>query len=361
MEFFEPAECGRCFVCAIVEAFREVRRVLRGDGVAWINLGDSYASNPGNGRGGEGSGFSKSGARPHRGARNKNGCGLKPKNLIGIPWRVAFGLQADGWWLRSAVVWDKPNALPESVKDRPAASHEYVFLLSKSPRYFYDAEAVKGPAVGGPARDGGAIRRGARKALHGPTYSRHRSSIPGGQSLQASPDGRRNLRTVWTIPTSPYRGAHFATFPRRLVEPCIRAGTSERGCCPACGAPWRRLVETTYENPGNRTTNGPRSAARRHETAGFPVRLEKRTATIGWRPSCPCDAGDPIPAVVLDPFVGVGTTLLVTESLGRRGVGCDLSRDYLAMARRRIADPRAKPPRPAREDDPYPLFATEGA
>lgn len=285
------------FVAELVKVFREVRRVLRDDGTLWLNLGDSYVAN-GSGQVPQtkchtGSGY----AGPNRNGKT----GLLPKNMLGIPWRVAFALQADGWYLRQDIIWHKPNPMPESVTDRCTKAHEYIFLLSKSARYYYDHEAIKEVSIcghlpgnnnhkGTTAYEGGddhhrtkqglvnyakKIRESAkkgtfsgkteqmadtgqnafravtdtrnkrsvwtipeikegRKELRSDIESRHRSSIEGGQSLQEEPDGTRNKRSVWTVPTQPYSAAHFATFPEKLIEPCILAGCPEGGTVLDC-------------------------------------------------------------------------------------------------------------------------------
>jgi DNA modification methylase len=226
--FFVRAEIGLeptpdDFVAELVAVFREVRRVLRDDGTLWLNLGDSYASTV---KGSGGAGKSRLG--PNRDLQNIGHQkfeprrfdmqGLKPKDLIGIPWRVAFALQADGWYLRSDIIWHKPNPMPESVTDRPTSAHEHVFLLSKSARYFYNAEAVK-EAAKYPG-DNRALRTDTRKAvdpLCSDSGSRARTGTPTGETV--------NLRNVWTVATQPFSGAHFATFPPALIEPCIKAGS----------------------------------------------------------------------------------------------------------------------------------------
>jgi hypothetical protein len=214
------------------------------------------------------------------------------------------------------------------VVDRPTKAHEYLFLLAKRPRYYWDADAIREDAEYGRsvARDGVAPQDHKLLGQNG--------GFRGG-SRTHSFEGGRNRRSVWTIPTEPFPEAHFATYPQALVRPCILAGTSEHGECSACGAPWVRETATEYENPGNRSTNGDRSLEQRHETAGFAVRLEKRTETTGWRASCTCDAPTR-PQTVLDPFIGSGTTALVARNHARRCIGIDLSAEYLAIAAKRL-------------------------
>lgn len=294
------------YVAKMVEIFREVRRVLRPEGVAWVNLGDCYAT--GAGKVGECPGGGEQGARwrgdvdrprddkrGYRGERLANGRGdapailrkktrgkgpmtqpnrmpipgLKPKDLVGIPWRVAFALQADGWWLRSDIVWSKPNPMPESVQDRPTKAHEYVFLLTKSESYHYDADAIREPAS-----EASAARY--EYAFGWPKNVAMTAAEANGVGSRTHPignrisDGMRNKRSVWTIATEPYGGAHFATFPTALVEPCILAG------CPMGG-------------------------------------------------------------VVLDPFGGSGTVGQVAEALGRNWILLELNPEYAELARKRTS------------------------
>ena len=337
------------YVAHMVEVFRGVRRVLRKDGTVWLNIGDSYASNAG-GYGPDGSpGITADNriglgtrAAVLKGAGRKPGPGLKPKDRMMVPARVALALQADGWWLRDEIVWHKPNPMPSSVTDRTTPAHEMVYLLTRSARYFCDMEAIR-------EADSGQDHR--RSVLDGEP-----SLAPPGQSPHTgirTADGRngsgRNKRSVWVIPTAPYPEAHFATFPPKLVEPMILAGTSERGCCPECGAPWERETEATFDAEG-RTTNGPRSIANRAETAGFAQRLVKLTQTTGWHPTCKhtcagegdceVDPHPPVPATVLDPFGGSGTTALVAERLGRKAILIELNPDYCKQAMERIAQGR---------------------
>lgn len=213
------------FVAQLVAVFREVRRVLKNDGTLWLNLGDTYATQ-GWAHGGRDDNQTGVGAkRLHldgAGDKVNRGApiGLKPKDLIGIPWRVAFALQADGWYLRQDIIWHKPNPMPESVTDRCTKAHEYVFLLTKSARYYYDAAAIAEP-----------VTQSTIKRLTQPTIAQQMGSnrVPGktngNMKAVGSADGTRNKRSVWTIPTKPFRGAHFATFPPDLITPCILAGS----------------------------------------------------------------------------------------------------------------------------------------
>lgn len=300
-----PAE----FIEKMVDVFRAVRRVLREDGTLWMNLGDSYASighkksHSGFGSTGLAGGIAQSHSPTHR---ENNGPGLKHKDLVGMPWRVALALQADGWWLRSDIIWHKPNPMPESITDRPTKSHEYLFLMARSARYYYDAEAIAEPAESGRAdmMTNGQVRTGTAYLQQGAAPV---NSWPKGWANGAEPhdvvgfsrevgrsgnkgrkpatergcpeDGvagsvpregfTRNKRTVWTIATQPFPEAHFAAFPEALVEPCVLAG-SKRG------------------------------------------------------------------DLVLDPFAGSGTVGLVADRLGRDFVGVELNPEYAAMAERRL-------------------------
>jgi len=251
------------YIAAMVEVFRCVRDVLADGGTLWLNIGDSYASNPASG----GSQSSKMTGGEHKRTpaqrKYKRPDGLKQKDLIGIPWMLAFALRADGWYLRQDIIWHKPNPMPESVRDRCTKAHEYIFLLSKSERYFYDAAAVVEPALQ-PA--GKPKLTGQHKANAGgfTTNGTGNSTLGSNQGAE-----NRNRRSVWTVATKPYKGAHFATFPTALVEPCILAGS----------------------RPGD---------------------------------------------IVLDPFMGSGTTAQVAIQHGRRYLGCELNEDYSALQQERI-------------------------
>lgn len=317
------------FVAKMVEVFAAVRRVLRDDATLFVNIGDSYANDAKWG--------GQSGAKNYTSAaggysRDRKATGLKPKDLCMMPWRVALALQADGWYLRSVIVWHKRSPMPESVTDRPTSSWEPIFLLAKSDRYFYDAEAVKEKSESTGGASFGKVDHAEAAAAAGQGVRRYER-----------PDYReigRNQRNVWTLSAEPYPEAHFATFPSEIPRRAIKAGTSEKGACPACGAPWTRVVEKWHENPGNRSTNGRKSATK--DTGdlggcGYDVRLETRSKTTGWAPGCDCNAGEPVPCVVLDPFLGSGTTVATARELGRHGVGIELNPTYADLARVRIA------------------------
>ena len=256
------------YIAAMVEVFRCVRDVLADDGTLWLNIGDSYASNPASG----GAQSSKMTGGEHkrtpgeRKYQRPDGC--KPKDLIGIPWMLAFALRADGWYLRQDIIWSKPNPMPESVRDRCTKAHEYIFLLSKSERYFYDSEAMKEPSVSEKAA--GNKRHKYADAYNAGTSEEHRTKA-GLVALAGVEWETRNRRSVWTVATRPYKGAHFATFPPALIEPCILAGSS----------------------PGD---------------------------------------------VVLDPFMGSGTTAAVALQHGRQYLGCELNPAYQPLQDARIAD-----------------------
>jgi DNA modification methylase len=297
--------------------FREVRRVLRKDGTVWCNLGVSF--------------------RPG-------------KQMAGIPWRVAFALQADGWYLRSDIIWSKPNPMPESVTDRPTKAHEYVFLLTRSSRYYFDADAVREDYSPDDRKKRVHDHRvdGGHENYEGMTNGRERWAHSG-----------RNIRSVWEIVAEPYPDAHFATFPQALVNPCILAGTSERGCCSECGAPWERDTArvdkgwdgSRYGERAVEATGGALSGGTSRSTLGSSGgTLTGDRETIGWHSTCTrCYLGvsdefgeggteyaQPVPCTVLDPFLGSGTTALVARKHGRRSIGIELSPDYAALAARRL-------------------------
>lgn len=290
-DYGEPGQIGteetpEEYIAKLVEVFREVRRILRPQGTMWVNIGDSYATS--------------SGPQPPTNTRNSNGHtkksvpeGYKRKDLIGVPWMLAFALRADGWYLRQDIVWNKTNPMPESVRDRCTKSHEYIFLLSKSPKYYFDAAAISEPIAGsstkrylqnieqqrGSDRQPGKTNGTMKAAL--PRFGGNKYGEDGRDETRTKsgkiyiPTLRRNKRSVWSVSTAGFRGAHFATFPEKLVEPCILAG------CPEAGT-------------------------------------------------------------VLDPFTGSGTTGVVAKRLGRNFVGCEINPEYWKMATDRIASTMTK-------------------
>jgi DNA modification methylase len=373
------------YVQHLVSIFREAKRVLRKDGTLWLNLGDSFWGS------GNGSGGGEVMKRPKRNAENFGTNGhtqckhpiFKPKDLIGIPWRVAIALQEDGWYLRSDIIWSKKNPMPESVTDRTSKAHEYMFLLTKSPKYYYDYDAIRED----PVTIGDQIFAG------------------------------RNKRSVWHISTTPYSEAHFATFPEELIEPCILAGTSEHGVCADCGKPYERIVEgqkmrtvyhknpdKQYKSRGSEYDITPRAnSLTKYDTANstagrlatcrqgaraynakyhtdeeglflnasersitiqdereesrneaeklFPNDRElqllyinyvhehgrlRQRITIGWKKTCKCKTDEVRPAIVLDPFFGAGTTGLVARKGNRDFVGIELSEKYIELTNKRL-------------------------
>lgn len=305
------------YVDELVGVFKEVKRVLRDDGSAWLNLGDSYHN----------------------------------KQLQGIPWRVAFALQDDGWVLRSDIIWSKPNPIPESVRDRPTRSHEHLFLLTKRKRYYYDAHAIKEPFTS-QDRPPGNKRRVIEGRLGEESGWNLRPS-----AVKAFPPGGRNKRDVWTLTTKPYKGAHFATFPPELVEPCILAGTSEGGCCSVCAAPYTRILEKGEPLEEQRAAcgadaNGEYHGVAQKDYAGAKAQDASATKarilagmverkTVGWDTSCECGednplVGGPVPCTVLDPFGGAMTTGLVALQHGRDFIGVEISPEYIELSKRRL-------------------------
>ncbi|MBW2671842.1 MAG: site-specific DNA-methyltransferase [Deltaproteobacteria bacterium] len=312
----------KLYVEHIVEVMRECKRVLRDNGILWLNLGDTYA--------------------------NAGGKGLKRTDLIGMPWRVAFALQEDGWYLRQCVIWAKGhscqrqledivaeaakaagieeekilvllenlqpyvgNAMPESVKSRPTTTHEYIFMLTKRPSgdYYYDYWASK-------------------------------------------EKGRRSLRSVWAIPPRPFSGTHFAVMPIELAELCIRLSTSEHGCCAKCGTPYQRIVEAIGPDEEWKRACGADKcgeykgkAQKDYAAAGAEdasevkariLRGMQKRVTVGWEKTCNCDTDEVMPCVVLDPFGGSGTTSVAAMRLGRASIYIDVSEEYWQMAIERL-------------------------
>ncbi len=500
------------YVQHIVQIFREVKRVLHSRGTIWLNLGDSYAGSWGD-----------SGHRPERdgiagtqrkkstahftrdghpqdnipstiSALKNSSMGLKPKDLVGIPWMVAFALRADGWYLRQDIIWSKPNPMPESVKDRCCKSHEYMFLFSKSKRYYFDHLSIQEDSIGGKSQNMGQeiptngqgksggeeillfgerasnkkgvsgniridrrterevpnIREIARKGreiqsseqailakpegeesegekrqgiyengegeilktedgnktqtsnkgngLHldtgpmertqgtaqsllrilpeedaaagngsrhsivegwEPHPGEHSSSLSelqrkkgdgaihgnlpgrddGGRACNKPGQTKRNKRSVWTIATQPYKDAHFATFPRKLIEPCILAGTSEKGCCPECGEPWVRVVDYKANYTQREPAHAPKSEPSKMDSTGWkPPTIKQK----GWKPGCKCPEGGTVPCVICDPFGGSGTVALEAYKHGRSWILIEKNPDYVEMSIKRIEQETAQ-------------------
>lgn len=259
-------ETPEAYVQKMVEVFREVKRVLKDDGTLWLNLGDSYCHKVDSHKTNSKKQQSNKGADWDMVKRNFDGMSIKTKDLIGIPWMVAFALRADGWYLRQDIIWHKPNPMPESVTDRCTKAHEYIFLLSKSQRYYYDSDAIKEPLSQATIDDLANRKNMNNKGDHGGT----RKDLARSRDEYVPDDGMRNKRSVWTVTTKPYSGAHFATFPYDLIAPCILAGAPEGG-------------------------------------------------------------------VVLDPFMGSGTTAHTALRLGRQYIGCELNPEYIKLAQQRLA------------------------
>lgn len=419
--------CGECFVCTIRAIATEAWRVLRDDGTFWLNLGDSYASSS---TALDVSASTLEGSRRNQiegGNRpNKVVGGLKQKDLVMIPARVALALQTDGWYVRQDIIWSKTNPMSESVNGwrwerhkvkvckterakpehyhaqaygekpqsardgrewaqqyiyndcpgcpkceasngyvlrrgawRPTKAHEYIFLLAKSEQYYCDKYAVTEPYADSSIQrisqptfdqqtgghkdysDGINPSRSMRQSLENLKSAVRfvstkadgygRTTYSGEEWVPDTINGR-NKWSVWELPTKGYPGAHFAVWPPDLVEPMIMAGTSEKGVCPECGAPWARVIHKGEPTPTKSNPNPVKpyqAASDTQANGGTTLHMTRTTETIEWKPTCACGCEETVPATVLDIFAGSGTTLQVARTLGRFGVGLDLSFDYL--------------------------------
>lgn len=377
-------ETPEMFVAKLVEVFNEVKRVLKPTGTLWLNLGDSYWG--GKGQSSQAYSTSMVGKRETLNGMQHQITGkgetrptdkkheiIKPKDLVGIPWMVAFALRSAGWYLRQDIIWHKPNPMPESVTDRCTKSHEYIFLLTKSKEYYYDGTAIKTPLKDSsierlgqdienqegsdrvPGKTNGkmkAVKFGGNKAegygtrIHsgkewnpsmgggGNGFKGHSGNYDADGNLIGG--GVANKKSVWTVTTKPFRDAHFATFPEDLIVDCIKAGTSEHGCCSACGKPYERMVEKEYVKHEN--WFGEKQSVRNSRgTAGNSYMELVGVNTKGFAPTCDCNA-DVVPAVVLDPFMGAFTTALVARKLQRNYVGFELNKDYISIGEKRLRD-----------------------
>jgi len=434
------------FVENLVNVFKEVKRVLRDDGTVWLNLGDSYAGNSSrasnNGRAGYGT--------EREGVFNKSGQGLKNKDLVGIPWRVAFALQTDGWYLRQDIIWHKPNPMPESVTDRCTKAHEYIFLLSKSSKYYYDNEAIKEDLA-----DSSVVRlsqqslfeqegsdrvplktNGKMKAVYSKSHGKYatkeneaahrqgihanrgenlvevRNNLPkqkdlvsflkkttnakklaentdiplskiehwfrndksgfsyptkedwfkvrefiddwskdfneidtGLSSYELKTDevlvsGKRNKRSVWTVTTKPFKGAHFATFPMDLIAPCVLAGCPEKICLD-CGEPYVREVESVSVKRNELPKDDSRYRPKLYDgnykdingkgDAGY-----NQSKDLGFKKQCDCETNETKGGTVLDPFGGSSTTGIFASANNRNSIMCELNAEYIEIAKNRI-------------------------
>jgi DNA modification methylase len=349
------------YVEQMVEVFREVWRVLRDDGTLWLNLGDSYCTVP-HGPKGHNATDAKLPQRESHGtqANRRPIPGLKHKDLVGIPWRVALALQADGWYLRSDIIWAKSSCMPESVRDRPTRAHEYLFLLTKQPKYFYDAEAIREPSASAYSLDAIEKAGGAGgERPEGDNFVKERRHAEGGNTPRTraeraallNPAGR-NKRSWWNVNPRPFPGAHFAVFPPELVTPCVLAGTSEKGCCPSCGAPWKRVTSReaveadAVVTDDRKDLHGPTYSRHKQRVPGGQSLVSTRVTGYEWRPTCECGIEDVEPCTVLDPFSGSGTAGLVALDNGRNYVGLDLNEEYLDLAiSRLLKEPVPRKPR----------------
>jgi DNA modification methylase len=330
------------YVQRLVEVFREVRRVLRDDGTLWLNLGDSYAANrpyqvPQTKWRDVGNHMASRVPAASEGTKRPDGLTLapaipadcKPKDLLGVPWMVAFALRADGWYLRQEIIWHKTAPMPESVRDRCTRAHEQVLMLSKQPRYAYDADALREEYRRSEDANGGT-RRGLADggAPHIGQQQRHGSNWTLGTGA--------NRRSVWTFGPEPSGVGHFAVMPSKLARDMILAGCPER-VCGKCGAPWERVVErhdrtdrARLRNVGGRTDGYTRGGG---PGEGF----YSEVVTLGFESSCACNA-EPTSGVVLDPFAGAGTAILTALRHGRSAIGIELNPEYVELARRRVRD-----------------------
>ena len=343
----------KMFVEHIVYIFRKAWRVLRDDGTLWLNLGDSYAGSGKRTQEHANPGLSKSAKRDAVNLPNYLPEGVKRKDLMGMPWRVALALQDDGWYLRSDIIWQKLNAFPESVKDRPSKSHEYIFLLTKKEKYFYDRDAIRQPLALS------SVKRLEEKSFWDQVGGDTDYEVDGMSSRKTLENFKKayddekelgaNKRTVWPISSGSKRLPHYATFPPQMVEPCVLAGTSEHGVCNQCGAPYRRETKQKSSTMNLRVRDAKKGIS--EFKTGFDGKVNATedeienyteetviTTTKGktnWLVDCKCSEGV-IPATVMDIFSGSGTTGLVALRYNRSYVGIELSQKYIDISRKRI-------------------------
>jgi DNA modification methylase len=407
---FQHGFCSRCgawqgclgleptpelYIDHMVQVFREIRRVLRDDGTLWLNIGDCYSTHA---HGNDDTEDPRWPGGRDRGADSPNRVpieGVKHKDMLGMPWMLAFALRADGWYLRQECIWYKTNAMPESVDDRPVKAHEQMFLLTKRSRYFYDSEATRENVTGNAHSRGAGLTPKSRQVGRGSRLLTDRDqrhiSNPGVKQNESFAIGTRHMvthrlkRSVWPIATAPFGNemcmecdtiylsddyydlprteeepkraicrcgssegwlGHFATFPVKLIEPCILAGTSEKGCCMICRAPWERVVEKIKHEYKEKDAMGKEPLLGAHVTLGhdghgkrYEAVYHVETRTVGWKPTCSCPGVEyaaPVPCTVFDPFTGAGTVGVATVNLQRAFQGTELNPHYIKLAEHRI-------------------------
>lgn len=335
------------YISHLVEVFRELKRVLHPSGTFWLNIGDCY---------------DHAGPQPSTGVHHRNGVplpetfkraksGRSKKNLAMVPARAALGLQDDGWILRQDIIWAKGlsfcpsysgSVMPESIQDRAIWSHEHLFHFAMKDKYYYDIEGNKEPYANSTLVQAATPYTGQAQKDYASAGAQNPSDVKRRVLAGVAGSGGRNLRNVWVIAKEPLKEAHFAAFPTKLVEPVIKLGSSDHGVCALCLNPWERITvkeEVPSEVQAAFERARTRSIADTGRIDGYTARkpnYRRKILREGWRPTCICASGDPIPATVLDPFNGSGRAGVVAKRLGRSYVGIDASTEYCAMARRVI-------------------------
>lgn len=302
------------FVNHLVRIFGECHRVLRDDGTLWVNMGDSYAKH------------------------NKwKDLGIKKKDLLGIPWLFAFAMRKSGWWLRNDIIWSKLDPLPNSVADRCVRSHEYIFQFAKSEKYYYDRVPLQEPAketsIARVKQKNFSNQKGGDKDYGKTGLNPSRSTRKTLENFAKNPI--RNKRTVWSFATANYKGSHMAVFPETLPSMCIKSGTSEYGVCSSCHTPWARDIQKTRIATRPALNNKVDKTGKSHRD---PERHVTEIKTLGWKPSCDCGTNSVVPAVVLDPFSGAGTSGVAAVKLGRKYIGVELNEEQVKVSKKRIRD-----------------------
>jgi DNA modification methylase len=331
------------FIENLLDIFDEVKRVLRDDGVCYINIADSYVGG-GNKRGGDAPLFNKQAS--NRGATgqctefqpNLEGTIYKPKDLYLVPQRLAIGLQERGWWIRNEIIWHKVNCMPESMHDRCTRSHEQIWMISKSPHYYYDQDAIREPHAEV------SLERVQKPFRLTEQVEGRAVNTDGSESMErfCHPAGA-NRRTVWSLSTNQFKGKHYAGYPLDLPKICIMAATSEKGACVNCGSPYQRITEYESIERYELDPSDPRYRPSRYESKYEDIKGEDGTGMrytvvkqLGWQPSCKCGSDKTRPCIVLDPFNGTGSTGIVALQNGRNYIGIELKPEYIKMTQERF-------------------------